>query len=560
MAERQGWSTWDRFKEAGIVDEHVNFSDEEVIIDHALGKTRQTVGQCWPMDAAVAYTLAAAGPNRRMTSLEMVNQYTRMAAVMMSQKVAYGEVPDPEAESCGHDEVSAYKCSLRPVVTVEHGDKKAIKFASSARVMVNTADGWLSKRVHTLLDYLKAKGAPEELYPLAVLRVRPESPLRHFTEEETHALLKTERFAPLRQYLQRAEETDLWVVSGNGLSIWDVEHTYGVCAWAEGEQTCAHHDRPKVSTWVLIRGIDSETGEVTNNKFDTLWSRAKGQVVVSDGWNWDQIRSSYTYSGHNHITAKRVVLWDKVKRNLANQMDEKQVRKEINASLRRMLGRNLNCVTKEGLRNTATFQWKNWDWLTEMQAWVAQTSKKNRKEGDVVRGWVYTKYNSRMSFGHEIAKFKWIPEESHSVWEVFARTKKYSWSHDSAELPLMFPTEADALRFKAYLVPLAAKCNAGNRRKREWDGEKGAIKLNLLTKDGSDGFQVKANDEAGSHLEMHMNKDPEGLPTPDELLNMLCFGSPQEFTEGLAHLAQDAKSYFKDRFRPTVMKPKEASE
>ena len=83
--------------------------------------------------------------------------------------------------------------------------------------------------------------------------------------------------------------------------------------------------------------------------------------------------------------------------------------------LRRMLGRNLNCVTKEGLRNTATFQWKNWSWLTEMQAWVAQTSKKNRKEGDVVRGWKYTKYNSRMSFGHEIAKFKWIPEEPPSV-------------------------------------------------------------------------------------------------------------------------------------------------
>lgn len=554
MAERQGWNGWNRYKAAGIVDEHVNFSDEKVIIDHAIGKSSQTVGACWPMDAAVAYTLAAAGPQRRMTSMEMVNQYTRMAAVMMSQKVAYGEVPDPDVESCGHDEVNAYKFILKPV-GVKDG---AIEFRSRTSVKTQKDGEWVLSRASTMLEWLKLKNAPEELYPLAVLRAGTGSALHSMDEHDTHTLLKSERFAPLRSFVERALECDTWVVTGHSeSSLWYVEHTYGECQWKGSEATCAHHDRPKIDSWVLIKAVDEDTGEILSNKFDTLWSRKKGDVVVQDGWNYDQLRSHYTHRELKRVTPERVVLWDKVKRNLANQMDEKQVRKEINASLRRMLGRNLNCVTKEGLRNTATFQWKNWSWLTEMQAWVAQTSKKNRKEGDVVRGWKYTKYNSRMSFGHEIAKFKWIPEEPPALWEVNARTRRYSWSHDSTPLPLMFPTEADALRFKAYLIPLAGKCNAGNRRKREWDGEKGAIKLNLVTKDGSDGFRVTSTKEAGEHLEMEMNKDPEGLPTPDEMLMMLCFGSPQEYTEAREHLVSDSKKYLDERFKPSILEGSE---
>ena len=27
----------------------------------------------------------------------------------------------------------------------------------------------------------------------------------------------------------------------------------------------------------------------------------------------------------------------------------------------------------------------------------------------MVNGWLYKKYDSRMSYGHELAKFKWIP-------------------------------------------------------------------------------------------------------------------------------------------------------
>ena len=39
-AERQGWQTWERYKKAGIVSDDITFTDEKIIIDHAIGKTK----------------------------------------------------------------------------------------------------------------------------------------------------------------------------------------------------------------------------------------------------------------------------------------------------------------------------------------------------------------------------------------------------------------------------------------------------------------------------------------------------------------------------------------
>ena len=90
--ECKGWSSWDRFKEAGVVDEHIDFSDNKVVVDNVLGRTRDTVGMCFAIDAAVAYTLSKAGPDADLTVQDMVNEYTRTAAAMMNGRVGYGYV------------------------------------------------------------------------------------------------------------------------------------------------------------------------------------------------------------------------------------------------------------------------------------------------------------------------------------------------------------------------------------------------------------------------------------------------------------------------------------
>ena len=75
--EWQGWQNWTRYKEAGIVEDAVDFSEEAIIVDHAVGRTKDAIGKCWPMDAAVAYTLMKGGPDAALTWRDMVNTYTR---------------------------------------------------------------------------------------------------------------------------------------------------------------------------------------------------------------------------------------------------------------------------------------------------------------------------------------------------------------------------------------------------------------------------------------------------------------------------------------------------
>ena len=80
--ECRGWSSWDRFKEAGVVDEHIDFSDNKVVVDNVLGRTRDTIRECFAIDAAVSYTLSKAGPDANLTVQDMVNEYTRTAAAI----------------------------------------------------------------------------------------------------------------------------------------------------------------------------------------------------------------------------------------------------------------------------------------------------------------------------------------------------------------------------------------------------------------------------------------------------------------------------------------------
>ena len=101
--EWKGWNTWARYEKAGIVERSLDFSEEDIIVDHAVGRTKKAIGKCWPMDAAVAYSLMKAGPNAELTWSDLVNPFTRAAAVIMSRKVAWGSVPTPGTPSCGHD-------------------------------------------------------------------------------------------------------------------------------------------------------------------------------------------------------------------------------------------------------------------------------------------------------------------------------------------------------------------------------------------------------------------------------------------------------------------------
>ena len=515
--ERQGWNGWDTFKKAGIVGDSVNFTDNEVVTDHAIGKTKDTIGKCWPMDAAVAYTLAAAGPDADLSAKDMVNQYTKMAAVMMTQKVGYGAVPDPRVESCGHDEVDAYLYAFPGIAHNEGSGLVAIKSVS-------------------MKGQLEAAGATDELIELSTFRTE-EGDL-DCTTLGMVALLKSPKFKPLKEYYEQEYDCKKWFIrkqSRSSREVINCEHTFGSCAWADdGEKTCAHHDRPMTTQWVLIK--PSHRSE----KFLTLWSRDRHVASVSSGWNHRMLQYKLGgYGYENKLDVRRVVLWDKVARSASNALwkkDPKFVIKQIKDALRRMSSRNFNVVTKRGYRSNLTYCWKEWGWLANMQAWVAQTSKKNRKEDDEVNGWKYTKISSNYSYGHEIAKFLWEPIEEQETWRIKCKVEGYSYySSGYAIMPYDFQTKAEAAAFARLLSPMAMKCGAINKDGRKWDGDSGKD-----TVEEESFFTVTSHEH---EMAMEPEQDPEDLYSPEEVLNAVFFSNPQAFHQAVKQLKENSHEF-----------------
>lgn len=537
--ERQGWNVWDRYKVAGLVDDTVMFTSDPIETAHALGKTRDTIGKCWPMDAAVAYTLASAGPDAQLTSKQMVNQQTKMAAAMMSQMVGYGRVPDPRVESCGHDEVDAFSIWWNQPKLDNQGH---ITFDNNTRLQLGdfgfSDQKWNYRTPASVAENINnAKGA--------------------------WGLLLSPKFAPLRLAIEKKLGTTLWAM--NTSQPFHVIHTTGLCKWkGKATKMCRHHDRPTINAWVLIKRLHPN-GKINDNRYIPMWSRNRYEASVHNGWNNDMVKENLGYNIHKTIEPARIVLWDNVKRNLGNQMDEKFVIKEINAACRRMSARNFNVVTKTGLRNTATYTWKNWTWLAQLKSWIAQTSKKNRKEHDLHNGWKWTKYESRQSYGYEIAKFKWTPgkvnerynKDSNNtvppaipmdIMTYYVKLGGSSWQ--AKNIPFRFKTKADAIQYRNFLPMMASKCGGVNYDGRKWDGDVGSE----LVDDSDKSLRIMHHKHT---LEMDMSVDAEDMKTPTEILHALLFGTPQDYDNNIVHLSDNIAVNFT---RPVVEKKVENTE
>ena len=135
MADRQGYTKWDRMIEAGAIQNYIAWDDREVIRDHAIGKTKDVMGNSFPIDLAVAYSLISSGPNAPLTLKELVNENTRMATIMMTGKVGYGEYQPPDLESCNHD-MKDTKIYYFPKVQVnEVGGRTVLRLISGSSAL-----------------------------------------------------------------------------------------------------------------------------------------------------------------------------------------------------------------------------------------------------------------------------------------------------------------------------------------------------------------------------------------------------------------------------------------
>ena len=525
-AEREGWSTWARYKAAGVVEDTLAFTDEPVITSHALGKTGELLGKCWPIDAAVAYTLASYGPDAELTWTDMVNQNTRIAAVMMSGKVGYASrgVANPQIASCGHDHVDTLIHSI-PNVTKN----------SMGALTVDT--NWHMTATEWYKELLSMPGGvPTEVQNL--MEFRDDNSLCFWE------IIFTERFKPLKEFLEEYWGTTKWYWGTSRVghtTTLRTEDTKGECLWADDpEKQCSYHDGALYEGWVLVHHEDSTQEKPV---YETFWRRGQGRVVPAY-WNNDHLENELGWNYSSQVSASRVVVFDRVKRSLAQSITDDQVIEHIKGSIARMRKWDGRClVHKTGRGWTAKHRWSDWGWLEEMATWVQDTQSKNRKENETQcstcyaagiedeegnsfcecgSGWKYTKYDSRQSYGHEIAKFEWRPMENPKAY-----TLKIGTGYSSKTLPYRFPNGEQAVTFRNFLNQMVNKIGGVHRQRtidmstgNDVPPEKGVFKVVWLN----------------SNLTMKWDRDPEMLPTPQQALDMLLYGSVQDGEAALENL------------------------
>ena len=433
--EWTGWKKWNDFKNAGIVENAVDFSDEAIITDHAVGRTKDAIDMCWPMDAAVAYTLMKVGPDVELSKVDMVNTFTRSAAVMMTGKVAYGEFPKPGVESCGHDEIMGHIHTLGGLKVVKAHDSATVE---APVIQLKFDDSYYNKK--SMSKFLMEQGVDTTqhkcIHLLDLCKVRTNADTHQLTTEH---FMTWEYFRPLREFI--FNKFGEFVIEHSDDINKSRSFTRGKCKWADDpDKQCKHHDQPMIHNWGMVR---------TANGFDTIWNRERTYA----GWNWDQF-SDYAFDTPEKISG--TVLWSEVSRSLSNAIDEKQVVRYISKSLQRMLKRTDNIVAKHGEGRDATFSWSDWSWLADLTSQIKGTNSKKRKENEIANGWIYTKVNSRMSFGHEIADFVWRPADEIFEYGVKVsgwKDSRYSWNSTEVA-PMSGLRFASPEQAKAFIVAI----------------------------------------------------------------------------------------------------------
>lgn len=572
VARRQGYTQWNKAKKAGVVGDSVLWTDDPIYVDNTLGRVADSIGEAYPMDLAVAYTIASVGKEAKLTVDEMVNEHTKRAAILMEKKVGWGNLPVPENESCGHDEIDGMKYKLFAPY-VKDG---ALRFNTSIRYAI---DDDMQDRMS------------DECYQLIGFRL-PNNVHSTITNElNRKRTLLSKKFEPLLDFLKREFEFDR--IEDLNEAIYKITTTKGDCGWKDDdEKICAHHTPEFENDWWII--IDE------NNQAQWIWKTGR-DAAVSGGWNSDQVMNSenpiiqamYTGSSWNKTCAiprSQIIRFNTIARKMVAGVNDKIVKKHIRKSIGRIikwtsynsassghyqnLARSLLIVDMEGHERRGkhtTYQWKDWDWIEKIHSLAKYSNSKNRKIGEKAcakcfaedytdangrhtckdscnEGWIYGKYDTENWYGHEISKFYWYPvagNDGNDHWNVYAFD---SWPNFSP----VFSTLQEAGMARKLLKSCLIRSNS-YKLNAEYD-ENTRSRVSLTEQDLKDGGlgikNLKPKDAKWITLPAEIH--PEEFATTKDIFNGCVCGNPKFFDEYSEHFSQKSMIYIGDENYNTV--------
>ena len=139
-------------------------------------------------------------------------------------------------------------------------------------------------------------------------------------------------------------------------------------------------------------------------------------------------------------------------RAMSHYLEDKIVLRAINKSLNRMVksGKAVQVTAGRG----RTFRWNAWSWLDDYRQKHLVTMAKQRKLGDKVNGWEYTKGQVTNMYGVEVCDHEWEPVEEVTTFFLHMNIPKLNnyWKYDgydktettTVQLPHLFFDEEEA--------------------------------------------------------------------------------------------------------------------
>lgn len=209
-------------------------------------------------------------------------------------------------------------------------------------------------------------------------------------------------------------------------------------------------------------------------------------------------------------------------RFLSQVLDDKVVLRAINKSLNRMTKSEKAIQVTSG--RGRTFRWDSWRWMDRVRNRHLITMAKQRKLGDVVNGWEFTKGEVEMIHGVEICSHKWEPLDDVNFYRILMDYKAWSPSPSyynknrvetrDVKLPYLFFDRAEAEVVCADLNSSSFPRNGGS------------IRINGQVQYPS--FSVKGFN-AKKNMQLQGDAEVEDYMPPQEMYKQMQLGSLERY-------------------------------
>ena len=443
--------TWE---ELGLIGDSLRFTDDDIVTKQAIGYTKELCNVTCPMDIAVVYSMLHEGEGADITSKQLVNAHTRLASLYESGVVADGfHVADKEKNCDGYS--NKYNANYDAYAPID-----ATKAAEIIKTLHedNASEEMWSVLFASLTSYTDNKNDDNKhLFIYGHWRV---------TDEASDIFTKFAKKYPDFVTGTQWTSTKITAAIRKNLIGTDYENMIsqnGYCYHAyEGCQT---------------HNPDWQRGWVFHESLKPLY---KNQVVSSYG----------SYDTHISAGDTTLLRFPEHQRKLVQEVNDKVVTRLISKSLTRMEKRGVVKQTSHG--RGRTFQWIAWEWLQDIQNRILASNAKQRKLGDKVNGWEYTKGTVTESYGMEICDHDWKPVTPIHYYKVRISIPKRHWhytrvDYEYEEMPVIFYHENDAQAYCDHLNNQDLSWNGGTKMFKTIDADFNEV-YNMPS------FEVEQND------------------------------------------------------------------